>query len=814
VIAVAAWVLAAAAAACFPAQEPDPYAFRDGLVISCGATPPRNSFVLDPVAVAMALGTFRAPAAGDSVSFPDGLRVWEKVEAGADGALAHDALRNGYAFFQIVSPKDEVRILDARSQSIVYVNGMLCPGDWYETGYVRVPVPLKKGTNQFLFMGRRGRLQARLLAVRSDASFDSGDMTTPDAVVGESLDAWCAVPVLNATGGAASALEIEATCGDSSVSTPCGPIAPFATRKCGFRVRSAATKDPGELAVTLKLIDRSRGGAPLDRLEFKLRIRDAGATRKITFVSRIDRSVQYYCVNPAKPTPGAGAPGLVLSLHGAGVEATGQCDSYSRKENMHIVCPTNRRPFGFDWEDWGRLDALEVLDLASGSLHIDSAKVWLTGHSMGGHGTWQLGALFPGRFAAIAPSAGWLSFMTYAGMAQAPTSSVAEMLKRAALSSDTGLLLENYKQLGIYILHGDADDNVPVTEARRMKELLSKGHADFQYHEQKGAGHWWGSECVDWPPLFELFRHRSLPKEPPAEVAFVTPSPGISPTHHWIEVRRQIRCGLPSRVSFRADAEKGRIEGTTDNVDGLVLSRASGVSAPFELSIDGAKLNIAEWPSGRAGIAIERDGDRWRVAAMDAILRKTPARNGPFKQVFTNGFVFVYGTRGNEEENAWALGKARYDAEVFWVRGNGSVPVIPDTAFDAERYKDRNIILYGNADTHGAWKTLLPSSPVLVNRTGISVGGKRYEGGDLGCVFVYPDRQSESALLGVVAGTGTAGSRLLDRLSYFVSGVGFPDLCILGPSAPSGQEKEFTILGVGFFGNDWSVDRGEFVWER
>ncbi|MCX5640554.1 MAG: hypothetical protein NT059_07055, partial [Planctomycetota bacterium] len=108
-------------------------------------------------------------------------------------------------------------------------------------------------------------------------------------------------------------------------------------------------------------------------------------------------------------------PGILFSVHGAGVEATGQAASYAPKKEAHIVCPTNRRPFGFDWEDWGRIDFTEAVAHARATLVNDPRRSWLTGHSMGGHGTWQLGAHFPGEFAAIAPSAGWVSFGSYVG---------------------------------------------------------------------------------------------------------------------------------------------------------------------------------------------------------------------------------------------------------------------------------------------------------------------------------------------------------------------------------------------------------------
>ena len=85
---------------------------------------------------------------------------------------------------------------------------------------------------------------------------------------------------------------------------------------------------------------------------------------------------------------------------------SGQARCYAPKSWGHVVAPTNRRRFGFDWEDWGRMDAMEVLEEAQARFGTDPRRTYLTGHSMGGHGTWNLGAHFPDRFAAIAPICG------------------------------------------------------------------------------------------------------------------------------------------------------------------------------------------------------------------------------------------------------------------------------------------------------------------------------------------------------------------------------------------------------------------------
>src|SRR5262249_15891706 len=154
---------------------------------------------------------------------------------------------------------------------------------------------------------------------------------------------------------------------------------PLSTRKVGFRIAGIPPRDAKEVKLTLRLVGQ-RAAAPA---VIALRVREPGQTVKRTFISGIDGSVQYYAVNPITRVPPKSAeerPALVLTLHGASVEAIGQADAYAAKSWAWIVAPTNRRPYGFDWEDWGRRDAMEVLGIAERTLDHDPHRVYLTGH--------------------------------------------------------------------------------------------------------------------------------------------------------------------------------------------------------------------------------------------------------------------------------------------------------------------------------------------------------------------------------------------------------------------------------------------------
>ena len=131
-------------------------------------------------------------------------------------------------------------------------------------------------------------------------------------------------------------------------------------------------------------------------------------------------------------------------------------------------------------------------------------------------------------------------------------------------------------------------------------------------------------------------------------------------------------------------------------------------------------------------------------------------------------------------------------------------------AFRPEAEVDRNVILYGNADTNAAWATLLSEGPVRVGRGSISIGERTIEGDDLACLFIRPRPGSDVACVGAVTGSGPAGMRLTDRLPYFVSGVAYPDCIVLGPEILA--RGPLGVRAAGFFGLDWSVERGEFVW--
>ncbi|MBI5865193.1 MAG: hypothetical protein HZB38_11925, partial [Planctomycetes bacterium] len=388
-----------------PATQAADRPLREFLVIDSVGKGGRNPLHTDAIEAAIVAGRPVAPQAGDTVDLPDGSKkAWNTAAVGEDGSLSHDALRGGYAFARLNFDKEQIGLLNAAGHNMVYVNGEPHMGDPYSHGYAQVPIKLRRGENTFLFQVGRGSVRATISQPTADAIFLRGDVTCPDIEPDFTKVVRLAVPIANMTSG-----WLPASCevwvnGRAAPAQSLGVLAPRAVGKRPIEIPlTTADFDGKEVEITLRL-----GGASADTMSLRLPVRREGV-RKRTFISAIDGSVQYYAYRPGSAAP-AGARPLLLSLHGASVEATGQAGSYGTQW-IDVVAPTNLRPYGFDWEDWGRLDAMETLEAVLRDIPgVDPSRVYLSGHSMGGHGTWHLGVTFPDRFAAIGPSAGWISF--------------------------------------------------------------------------------------------------------------------------------------------------------------------------------------------------------------------------------------------------------------------------------------------------------------------------------------------------------------------------------------------------------------------
>ncbi|HSV88156.1 MAG TPA: alpha/beta hydrolase-fold protein [Bacteroidales bacterium] len=727
--------------------------------------------------------------------------TWESTEASHEGVFNGD-LRRTWLFTSYASEEEMVVLLEASGHTRVIINGMPREGDHFDNNYTLIPFNLKKGNNQFLFSpGRFNRVTARLLKPTKPVLFSLRDMTLPAIIRGERDNKWGAIRIINSSDKTLTGYTITTRLHTGESNTiAMDPVIPLTTRKVKFQIPAPRRFTRADtLMATLSLRDAL--GNEIHRVSVGLSQQDVNRHHERTFISKIDGSVQYFSVAPS--TSGQPGQAMVLSLHGAGVEARGQTRAYTQKNWAHIVAPTNRRPFGFNWEEWGRLDALEVLEIARKKYPSDPLRTYVTGHSMGGYGSWFMGVTYPCKFAAIGPAAGVGHRRVEADSALKAIPHF-EMIYRGAKSSRILNLTENLRPLGVYILHGDADRIVPVEHARFMRERLGGFHTNFAYHEQRGASHWDGNHAMDWPPLFDFLRQNTIPPiNQVSHIIFRTASPGVSSTNHWVKVNQQQRLYEISTVDLRKSNDT--IAGTLINVQNftLLLSKLDFTANPV-IQINGQTIAAEKGND----ITLTFQNGIWKKQEEFNYSEKHPGRYGGFKLAFTNNMVFVYATGGTPEENLWYKNKARFDAETWLYRANGSVDIVADRDFSPELFAGRNVILFGNASNNKAWDALLAGAPVRVENGQIRFGRYLLNRNDLGAYFIFPRPGCNYTSVGVIAGTGPEGMRALWPNDYFSAGTGYPDLLIFGI-----DWLRDGIMGAkvsGFFGNDWSVENGDF----
>jgi poly(3-hydroxybutyrate) depolymerase len=793
------------------------YYFKSALYLSSGGRYGREAIYTDMLAYQLYTKTLKTPTEGAVWGKADNGEdiVWQPVVADSANRLFRRGNRGGfgrggYLYLTYHAEKARTALLNVRGNSGLYFNGVSHAGDPYNSGWLYIPVELKKGLNELYV--RATFATASLTFPTKPVLLNTEDPTLPSIIVnGENNGLQGAVVVINTSAKELQGLQIRSTVMGKQLTTELPSIPALSTRKVSFRFDASAVTATGKQDCRITLLEKNK---TLDEATVQVEAVSALDKYSTTFTSNIDGSLQYYAVAP-QTSGNTQNSALFLSVHGAGVEAIGQARAYKSKDWGNLVAATNRRPRGFNWEDWGRLDALEVLQLAKDRFHPNPQQVYLTGHSMGGHGTWFLGVTYPDKWAAIAPCAGYPTLKGYGSAdGMIPDSSnnpMEQMLLRSGNQSDVIKLASNYRPLGVYVFHGDDDRTVSVNYARQMRNILGGFHPDLSYYEYPGGSHWFGDQSVDWKPIFDFFKWHQRPLDSAVNnIDFMTASPGISSAYYWAAVQQQQQPLQYSRLKLRRNRALKSIEGTTENVRLLKFDlKEFAAGTALKIILDGAAPLVYTIKGANDSLFLLKEDGKWTISTSPDGYQKNPRRYGTLKDAFNHHMIFVYGTAGTQEENEWAFNKARYDAETWYYRGNGAVDIISDKNFSPDKYKDRGVILYGNKTTNRAWNILLSDCPIQVERNKITAGEKTWQGDDLSAYFVWPIRSSAVASVGVISGSGIKGMNAANANQYFAGASGFPDFMIYSiDMLRSGQSQ---VKMAGFYDQDWKLVPGGFT---
>src|SRR4029078_3571836 len=190
----------------------------------------------------------------------------------------------GYLYLTYQSDKNQTALLNVKGNSAVLVNGVLHAGDPYSSGWLYIPVELKKGLNEFYVRG--GFIIASLVFPDKPVALNIEDPTLPFIAPGnQNEDLMGAVVLINTTSKTLKGLKIKSSLQGKEMSSDVPTIPPMSTRKIIFHFNGGGLAYNGNYDCSLALIEN---GKTLD--EKKISIAAADKTNKYssTFISDID----------------------------------------------------------------------------------------------------------------------------------------------------------------------------------------------------------------------------------------------------------------------------------------------------------------------------------------------------------------------------------------------------------------------------------------------------------------------------------------------------------------------------------------------
>jgi len=182
---------------------------------------------------------------------------------------------------------------------------------------------------------------------------------------------------------------------------------------------------------------------------------------------------------------------LVVFLHGAGergadlekVKIHGPPKRVEAGRAFPFILASPQCPEG-GW--WTQQPVLELVDHLEETLDVDPDRIYLTGLSMGGYGTWHFACQAPDRFAAIAPICG----------------------------GGLPYHMRRITDLPVWAFHGALDRAVPLEESLRLvRELQKHGNESVKLTVYPEAGHDSWTESYDNPEFYDWLLSHARPHE-------------------------------------------------------------------------------------------------------------------------------------------------------------------------------------------------------------------------------------------------------------------------------------------------------------
>lgn len=264
---------------------------------------------------------------------------------------------------------------------------------------------------------------------------------------------------------------------------------------------------------------------------------------------------------------------LILFLHGAG-ERGDSLNMVKRHGPPKLV--EEGRDFGFiiispqcPSKQWWSADLLNrLLDEVITQYRVDEERIYVTGLSMGGFGTWDLASEYPQRFAAIAPICG-------GGHPEQAW---------------------NMRHLPVWVFHGAKDEVVSIGLSEIMVQSLKKYNGKVRYTVYPEAHHDSWTETYNNPELYEWFLQNKRFK--PEPVTTTTPFlESLCGRYNFLYDDRQLTITTNGTDLFVSETENLKLQLYPESkYEYLIRNRNGGIK--FEVNEKGLVTGLIYYHNG------------------------------------------------------------------------------------------------------------------------------------------------------------------------------------------------------------------------
>jgi len=444
------------------------------------------------------------------------------------------------------------------------------------------------------------------------------------------------------------------------------------------------------------------------------------------------------------------------------------------------------------YSGFGNADVRRCLAEAKRLLSVDEDQVYLSGESMGGWGTWNVGTRNPELFAAIAPVFGGTDYhVATAEENLAKLSPLEHFLNERGSSWAQADSLNN---MPIFVDHGDQDGAVNVDWSRWGVRLLQRWGYDVRYHEYPGKVH---EALASSNALINVESMLAVKRNAHPRHVRVRSAELRNASAYWVRIEQRV-----SPLEFMlADAElvdRNVIRLDTQNVVDVVIT-------PGPL-IDAATPVRVVWNGAARDMSVPANGELRLTDATykPAKLHKDRALPGSFEDFFNTPFAIVVGT---SSKDARVNAICRAQAEQFasqWEQWQKYRPryfldtEISDT--DIARY---SLLLIGGPEANGVASRLAPQVPLRIRGDVITIAGQSYEAKNAGVQMLYPNPRNPQRYLWLTAATSASGLGFAAPNPYNLSAW---DFIVDDGRVPAPNEavmRERTRVVSGLFDQNW-----------